>query len=584
MLEPDARAALTEQLRPPAGYELLHAVGTTFTLDLTSALAIPLSFAAHRVRESDDPIAILDAVRRAADRVDIFAQAGQIVASRQASDLVAFLEPMVHPVTAQRSGGLFHPKVWILEYARGSDRAYRLLCSSRNLTADRSWDMVVRLDGTPTDVDQPASAPARDFLTALPRLAVTPLADDRTLRIADLAQRVSRVQWEAPGDVREVVLHALGIGRPTTADFDGKRHLIISPFLSDDGISRLAPARSTKVHVVSRAESLDRLRPETLKRIVPYVLDDAARDTAQVDGDPLEGLHAKTFVLDRRDGSHVFIGSANATNAAFTQNVEFMIELIGALPRIGVEAVFGEKSMLFQMVVPYPATGGVEDSDDDKADHALESAIRSLATSRLRNTVVASDESNFDILVESLDSAHPPANLQIFVRLLTRPGNSHPLPVVAGDSVRFEAMPLTDVTPFLVIRVVDTRGEERSTVVRAELVGDLPGRRDAVLARQIDTPEKFLRFLMLLLAQDSDDGALFTAGGGGSFGDWGADGVGLFEALVRSVGARNSGLDDLSRLIERLQADAATTVLPAGFDELWAAVWSAHLTLQGAEL
>ncbi|WP_199185328.1 hypothetical protein [Cryobacterium sp. Y50] len=145
MLEPDARAALTEQLRPPAGYELLHAVGTTFTLDLTSALASPLSFAAHRVRESDDPIAILDAVRRAADRVDIFAQAGQIVAPRQASDLVAFLEPMLHPVTARCPGGLFHPKVWILEYGRGSDRAYRLLCSSRNLTADRSWDMVVRL-------------------------------------------------------------------------------------------------------------------------------------------------------------------------------------------------------------------------------------------------------------------------------------------------------------------------------------------------------------------------------------------------------------------------------------------------------
>ena len=584
MLEPDARAALTEQLRPPAGYELLHAVGTTFTLDLTSALAIPLSFAAHRVRESDDPIAILDAVRRAADRVDIFAQAGQIVAPRQASDLVAFLEPMVHPVTARRSGGLFHPKVWILEFGRDDDRAYRLLCSSRNLTADRSWDMLVRLDGTPTDEDQPASAPARDFLAALPRLAVSPLADDRARSIDDLAQRVSRVQWERPGEVREVVLHALGIGRPTTADFDGKRHLIISPFLTDDGIARLAPARSTKIHVLSRAESLDRLRPETLKRIVPYVLDDATRDTAEVDGDPLEGLHAKTFVLDRRDGSHVFIGSANATNAAFTQNVEFMIELIGPLPRMGVEAVFSEKSALFQLVVPYPATGGVEDSDDDKADHALESAIRSLATSRLRNTVVNSDESNFDILVESLDSAHPPADLQIFVRLLTRPGNSHPLPVVAGESVRFQAMPLTDVTPFLVIRVVDTRGEERSTVVRAELVGDLPGRRDAVLARQIDTPEKFLRFLMLLLAQDTSDGALFTAGGGGSFGGWGADGVGLFEALVRSVGARNSGLDDLGHLIERLQADAATTVLPAGFDELWASVWSAHLTLQGAQL
>ena len=582
MLEPDARAALTEQLRPPAGYELVHAVGTTFTLDLTSALAIPLSFAAHRVRENDDPIAILDAVRRAADRVDIFAQAGQIVAPRQASDLVAFLEPMVHPVTAKRSGGLFHPKVWILEYSRGTDRAYRLLCSSRNLTADRSWDMVVRLDGTPTDVPQPASTPARDFLAALPGLAVTPLTEERTLRIQQLAERISRVQWEAPADVRGVALHALGIGRPTSADFDGKRHLLISPFLSDDGILRLAPARSTKVHVVSRAESLDRLHPDTLKRIVPYVLDDAARDTTEVEGDPLEGLHAKTFVLDRGDGSHVFIGSANATTAAFTQNVEFMVELVGPQPRIGVDAVFGEKSALFQLVVPYPATGGVEDTEDEKADHALEAAIRSLATVRLRNTVVAGSESEFDVIVESLDTAQPPTGVQVSVSLLTRPGNSHPLALHVRDRVRFETMPLTDVTPFLVIRAVDGRGKERSTVVRAELVGDLPGRRDAVLARQIDTPEKFLRFLLLLLAQDASHAALLAAGSGGSFGEWGADGVGLFEALVRSVGSRNSGLDDLGRLVERLQTDAATAVLPAGFDELWAAVWTAHLALQGA--
>lgn len=44
MLDPGAREALTEQLRPPAGYRLSHAVGTTFTLDMISALAVPLSF------------------------------------------------------------------------------------------------------------------------------------------------------------------------------------------------------------------------------------------------------------------------------------------------------------------------------------------------------------------------------------------------------------------------------------------------------------------------------------------------------------------------------------------------------------
>ncbi len=105
MLEPQSRAALTEQLKPPIGFELSHAVGTTFTLDLATALAVPLSFASHRLSVQDDTLGVLDAIRRAADRVDVFAQAGEISMGAR-SDLVAFLEPMVHPVALRR--GLFH--------------------------------------------------------------------------------------------------------------------------------------------------------------------------------------------------------------------------------------------------------------------------------------------------------------------------------------------------------------------------------------------------------------------------------------------------------------------------------------------
>ena len=45
MLRPDERQHLLELLRPPAGCKLDVAVGTTFSLDLISALMLPLSFA-----------------------------------------------------------------------------------------------------------------------------------------------------------------------------------------------------------------------------------------------------------------------------------------------------------------------------------------------------------------------------------------------------------------------------------------------------------------------------------------------------------------------------------------------------------
>jgi hypothetical protein len=107
MLPPDARAVLSDALRPPSGTVLDRAVALTFTLDLESALVVPLAFAAHATRDSTEPLAVMEAVRGCADLVDVFCQAGQIAVPSRGSDLLAFLEPMVHPVRMPRSGHLF---------------------------------------------------------------------------------------------------------------------------------------------------------------------------------------------------------------------------------------------------------------------------------------------------------------------------------------------------------------------------------------------------------------------------------------------------------------------------------------------
>lgn len=577
MLEPDGRAALTEQLRPPSGYELLHAVGTTFTLDLTSALAIPLSFAGHQVRESDDPIAILDAVRRAADRVDIFAQAGQVAVPAKASNLVAFLEPMIHPVTPTRPGALFHPKVWILEYARGDHHSYRMLCSSRNITSDRSWDLVVRLDGNESDGTLVQNEPMSDLLRALPSLAVAPLPDERISRIHSLADRVSKVVWDHPNDIRELAFHALGIGRPPAIDFTGKRHLIISPFLSDDGIARVTASRKERVRIISRSESFDRLQPETLKSIEAHVLDDAVRDIDEADDDPLVGLHAKAYFLDRQSGSRAIVGSANATQAAFGGNVEFLVEMEGPRTRIGVGAVFGENSDLRKLTIPYESDGGVEETETERADRALEEAIRSLASIRLRNTVQAEDEDRYAIEVEAVTDARVASDIVAEVQLLTRPGNARPLPVKDGEPVVFSALGLTEITPFVVLHATDARGQRRSTVVYAQLIGDVAHRRDAVLAQQINTPEKFLQYLYLMLTLGGTASLLLPTGNTGGFGTWSNDGAGVFETLVRALATNPQGIDDLAKLVKRMRSQAGSaSSLPAGFDEVWEPVWQAR--------
>jgi hypothetical protein len=66
---PDERQHLLELLRPPVRCKLDVAVGTTYSLDLISALMLPLSFAFFDWEHEDgelvaDPLALLEALRR----------------------------------------------------------------------------------------------------------------------------------------------------------------------------------------------------------------------------------------------------------------------------------------------------------------------------------------------------------------------------------------------------------------------------------------------------------------------------------------------------------------------------------------
>jgi hypothetical protein len=171
-----------ELLRPPVGCKLDIAVGTTYSLDLISALMLPLSFAFFDWEHADgeliaDPLALLEALRRYGDRFTIFCQSGQIKLPPQHQPLVTFLEPCIYDVEPPDPDGVFHPKVWALRFVDDGTIRYRVLCLSRNLTFDRCWDTVVALDGELTDRENAIAAnhPLGDFIEALPLMAQCPV-------------------------------------------------------------------------------------------------------------------------------------------------------------------------------------------------------------------------------------------------------------------------------------------------------------------------------------------------------------------------------------------------------------------------
>lgn len=160
MLDPQDRKLLFDLLKPPTGYRLDAAIGTTYSLDLLALLVTPLAFTlfdyeAKDGRISASPSALLESLRRYANRTHIFCQAGLIHVPSKNRRLFSYLEKSVFEVTPADSNGVFHPKLWILRFQpteREPDKdwpiVYRFLCPSRNITFDRSWDTMLALEGT----------------------------------------------------------------------------------------------------------------------------------------------------------------------------------------------------------------------------------------------------------------------------------------------------------------------------------------------------------------------------------------------------------------------------------------------------
>ncbi|CCQ15624.1 putative uncharacterized protein [Rhodococcus sp. AW25M09] len=588
MLAPDSRRTLIDQLRPPAGYRLNAAVGTTFTLDLTAALVPPLAFASFAVRSTTDPVSVLEAVRSCADRVDVFAQEGYLRAPSKYTALTAFLEPMLHEVPAPPRG-LFHPKLWLIRFTADEEAdAYRLVVLSRNLTEDHAWDVSLTLDASRGTRATAANRPLSALIRSLPSRTRQPVPADRLARIDQLAEDVRYLEWERPEGVTELAFHVFGVANERAApDFTGYRHLVVSPFLNDAGLGQLT-AGTKSATVVSRASSLDSLAPETVHSLdATYVVSTVAGlddGDATEDDKPaalLNDLHAKLVVVERGQQAHLFLGSANATDAALNRNVEILVQLTAGKKNFGVGTMLDPGSPFLGMLEQYDAVGGALPDPDAEAQWQLENALRVLA-SRRWVVSVGRYEGAYSLRFETRDGATVPADMTAQVEPLAHPGVACAVEDGRTNHGTVECVPLIEVSPFLRLRLTDDAGREAACVVRAELRGDPECRLDEVLASQIDTPEKFLRFLALLLGLGQAHPLAMmglgdaTAGSGGGL----APAPQVFEIVIRALARSPESIDDLDRLVRRMLAtENGAANLPDGFASFWDVVTASRMKL-----
>ena len=331
MLHPSDRNLYTDALTPPRGYIFDQAIGTTYTLDPTTLLTIPvhLGLVTRRKRGEADSVDLLGALHRVADRITVYAQCGRMQVPGGEQVLFGLLESMIVEA-ASPAGGAFHPKVWVLRFKDpdSGELTFRLLVLSRNLTADRSWDLCLQLEGQLTKKARAANQPLSEFIRSLPSLAVNTVAGKKRKQTKDLAAEIACVKWELPEGFDEVKFHTIRDKSWHPAKSD--RLAVISPFVTTSALAALARTTKQPVALVSRPEELDGLeyglgemfgRVETLNDAV------GSDDGEDMSGCDMHGLHAKAIVTEKGDKVRVYVGSANATTSALIDghNIEFFL-------------------------------------------------------------------------------------------------------------------------------------------------------------------------------------------------------------------------------------------------------------------
>jgi hypothetical protein len=596
------------------------AVGTTFSLDLEALLLAPIAFALFEARlaetgdpEKTDPLAVMEAVRRHASRIDLFCQAGQISVPPRHRPVLALLEDSVHPSSALTPEHIFHPKVWCLRFKSEDGPLYRLLVLSRNLTFDRSWDVIVSVDGARVRSNADLRAqnkPLADFVRALPQLSLTrPLSEERAERISGLADELLHIRWELPDGFAWLAFHPAGIdGYKSSWPRRSDRVLVISPFLTAGQLTEIAEATS-RATLVSRPESLDLIHMDLLERFESvYVLDDrdagsedegaprsdapTREELAERPGATPTGIHAKVLVADQGWDAELRSGSTNATTAGWSGNVEFDISLFGSKNKTGVDAVLGidrPGTNLFNMLALYdrPEPEPIAETETDKMAFRLERIGRDIARLALLARIEPDGEQHRMIL--SSDKPLPHAER---VTIRCWPVSRHPdtaVEQIPGRPVHLNqgALSLQALTSFFVFELsAETTAGPVSTriVCNARLEGAPEDRTERLLLEQLKTKGDVLRYLLFLLADIGDEGAfefasILTSRSSEGERDWMPQ-IPLLESMLRALSRHPEALVPINRLITDLQkTPEGTALLPDGLDEIWPAVWEARSRL-----
>lgn len=576
-------------LVPPVGYSLDLAVGTTYSLDLETLMAVSIALGIQESTDSsltNNPFAILKSLQGLSEKMLVFCEAGQIAAMQpEKSPLMLLLDKMIVPVKLREMKGKgfpsFHPKTWMLQYSDAEgNRLYRFIVLSRNLTFDRSWDVAVCLDGKDTKKEQETSAPIVDFLNFLKYNALegVSMKTEKRRILNSLIQDLPYVQFSLD-DKRflDFEIIPLGIGQDNIDDdplmWDSFHDLLVfSPFLSSDvmrSFDERKMLKDTRRHLITRtselhkiAGKLDTFRVFTMKDTVvegeEIVSDEETEKIQQQD------IHAKMYLMTKGSRSSLYLGSMNASENGLHRNVEMMLRLSGYRYYLNMDAIesdlFGpdEKGNPFEEIDL--AEGDVTAPEKEEKD-ALERALKGICRLKSRAEVVQDgDKYNVAVFFAFPRGGFPNAEIAP-----ARTVRSQQL----AEEVTFEGLSALELTELYRITV---KGETESISRMILIPTEMPSDRDDMVVRSILKDKRaFVDYLAFILGDDYVLSALEMEAAAASDRDAGHrsvdDGLpAIYEKMLKTAYTEPDRLKEIRLIMDRI---SDTEIIPDEFVRMY---------------
>jgi HKD family nuclease len=591
-----------EQLIPPPGYELVRAIGTTYSLELEALMVLPVALFYSQLMDgtSDDlRFDMLDSITKAASKITVFCQNGKIKIPKRYHNLMAYWEEGICEVTMPTFASSFHPKVWVIRYeSAGEPAIYRVIVMSRNLTFARDWDVAFSTQGVVGKTAVNDNLSMVQFLQYLNKFTARKVKTQGISK--DFLDDLINVQFDIPAHFSSLEFHPIGISTKTDKGSNQFKLnseswddlLAISPFVDETTINLLKAKTKNRFHLLAREEEMDCVPLEALKGVDCWQFSRTLRDAELLEQLSESGIdvssqdiHAKMYIAKKGNRSQWYMGSANCSNPAFTgRNVEFMISLSSTRRGLDPEGILDSLTNktsnasfpLFEGYTPLP-------SMPDSEFKSMEQYVRKLIfdISKLNFQGIANkreDASVYDLKI-SVDTS----KLEIKERysILLKPLQEQKLlPELLSYGTpqvieKFKGYPESTLSAFLGIEIQHAEFPSKSFLVRMEI--ELPeSRLSKIFTTLIDSNDKFLRYLQFLLGNEANDliNRNITPHQHKNTSEesaWNLENysIPVFEKLLVAASRYPDKLKAVERLIARIEEESEGNIITPEFKAFW---------------